>query len=67
MPCRCPSVVDSLRLALPRARRQQHKKAMLKTGFMKLAGHQSDAGDAQVKPVLMRIIDESARRAKRDR
>jgi len=24
-------------------------------------------GDAQVKPVLMRIIDESARRAKRDR
>jgi len=31
---------------------------MLKTGFMKLAGHQSDAGDAQVKPVLMRIIDE---------
>ncbi|EHK62831.1 hypothetical protein KYC_28792 [Achromobacter arsenitoxydans SY8] len=40
---------------------------MLKTGFMKHAGHHSDDRRCQVKPVLKRIIDESARRAKREK
>jgi len=49
-----------------RERAGNNIKSDVEDGFMKLAGHHSDDRRCQVKPVLIRIIDESAPRAKRD-